>query len=351
MNPPPRQSPPTVEVAAGVLLRRNPDRFLLARRPEGKIYAGYWEFPGGKIEAGETPRAALCRELQEELGVTPAAASPWLCREFNYPHARTRIHFWRVTKWRGEIGVSAPLEHSGIHWQHMEAPCERAPLLPANLPILKALRLPVRMAITQTEKRGVPAELARMEKAQQQGLRLIQARERALPPACRQEFLRALLAQAAAYGSMVLLNEDGDGASIAFARMCGAHGLHLTARALARTRARPDFSWVGASCHDGAELARAAKLQLDYALLGPVLPTQSHPGAPALGWRRFAQLVADAPIPVFALGGQSARTLNLAQAHGAHGVAGMRGNLCECENPDQARQATTDARAGSARLT
>jgi 8-oxo-dGTP diphosphatase len=327
MNAPSSGLPPQIEVVAAVLLQRDPDCFLLACRPEGKVYAGYWEFPGGKVEAGETPFAALRRELQEELGITPEAATPWLCRDFDYPHARIRIHFWRVTKWQGEISVSSPLEHSAIHWQAMDAPCKRAPLLPANLPILKALRLPVCMHITQAEARGIPAELTRLEKAEQQGLRLIQVRDRTLAPAHRQGFLRALMTTARTYGSMVLLNEDGDGASVDLARVSGAHGLHLTARALARTTARPDFPWVGASCHNEAELAQAARLQLDYVLLGPVLATPSHPDTPALGWQRFAQIIARTPIPVFALGGQSAQTLALAQEHGAHGVAGIRGTV------------------------
>jgi 8-oxo-dGTP diphosphatase len=329
VNTRPPESPPRVEVAAAVLLRRDPDRFLLACRPEDKVYAGYWEFPGGKIEAGETPPVALTRELQEELGVTLETASPWLRRDFDYPHARVRIHFLRVTKWQGEIGVSAPVEHSALHWQTLDAPCKLAPLLPANLPILKALSLPVRMGITRTETRGVPAELARLEKAQQQGLRLIQMRDHALAPAQRQGFLHRLMETAKAYASIVLLNENGDGASAELARVSGAHGLHLTARALAQTTARPDFPWVGASCHNAAELARAASLQLDYALLGPVLPTPSHPDTPALGWSRFARLIADTPIPVFALGGQNARTLSIAQTHGAHGIAGIRSEMTE----------------------
>jgi 8-oxo-dGTP diphosphatase len=327
MNPRASASPPQIEVAAAVLLRENPNRFLLACRPEGKVYAGYWEFPGGKLEAGETPLAALTRELREELGIVVEAATPWLCRDFVYPHARVRIHFWRVTQWQGEIDVDLPIEHSAIHWQTLDAPCKLSPLLPANLPILKALSLPVRMCITQAETRGVAAELARLEKAQRHGLRLIQVRDRSLSPAQRQGFLHAVLETAKAHGSWVLVSEDGDGASAKLARLSGAHGLHLSARALARTTQRPDFPWVGASCHNTAELTWAASIQLDYALLGPVLPTPSHPNTPTLGWQGFAQRITHTPIPVFALGGQSAQTLRTAQAHGAHGIAGIRGPM------------------------
>ena len=98
------------------MLRADGSEFLLAQRPEGKVYAGYWEFPGGKVEPGETVREALVRELQEELGISVTACSPWLTRVFTYPHATVRLNFWRVTAWDGEIGITAPLEHSAVDW-------------------------------------------------------------------------------------------------------------------------------------------------------------------------------------------------------------------------------------------
>jgi 8-oxo-dGTP diphosphatase len=316
---------PHVKVAAAVLMSEDRRRFMLACRPEGKVYAGYWEFPGGKIEAGESVRQALTRELREELGIEVIEASPWLCRDFEYPHAHVRIHFWRVTAWKGEIGVSAPIEHSAICWLNTTSPCTLAPLLPANLPILKALILPDRMAITYAEQNGAQAELERLGKALQQGLRLIQVRDRALSKAQRQGFARTLLEKAAAHRGMVILSEDGDGASSELARLIGAHGIHLTRHALANSKERPDFPWVGASCHNETELAQAWALELDYALLGPVLPTPSHPEHPGLGWEAFARLLEHTRLPVFALGGQSANTLKTAQNLGAHGIAGISG--------------------------
>jgi len=123
------------EVAAAVIER--PDgTFLLACRPEGKPYPGYWEFPGGKIEAGEDPRAALGRELKEELGIDVRAATPWITRVYAYTHATVRLHFFRVTAWDGE---PQPLEDQGIAWQRPEAP-DVTPMLPANAPVLSALR-------------------------------------------------------------------------------------------------------------------------------------------------------------------------------------------------------------------
>ena len=91
-----------VEVAAGVLIRRD-GRFLLASRPAGKPYASYWEFPGGKVEGGESVAEALARELHEELGIRTGTACPWVVRVFDYPHARVRLHFLRVFEWSGEL--------------------------------------------------------------------------------------------------------------------------------------------------------------------------------------------------------------------------------------------------------
>lgn len=311
-----------VEVAAAVLQRPAqsgglPD-FLLARRPPGKVYAGYWEFPGGKVEPGESVAQALVRELQEEMGITITAATPWLVRRFVYPHATVRLTFFRVTAWTGEI---APLEHSGLAWQVAGTPATVAPILPANDPIIRALSLPERMAITHAEANGVAAELSRLQQALQDGLRLIQLRDKTLPAAVRLRFASEVVQLASRYQASVCVNDDA-----LLARQAGATGLHLSGTRLLACPERPaGFQWVGASCHTAAELARAAELGLDYALLGPVLPTATHPEHPGLGWTAFAAQVADCELPVFALGGMRQDMLATAQAHRAHGIALMRG--------------------------
>ena len=309
-----------VEVAAAVLLTADGSEFLLAQRPPGKVYAGYWEFPGGKVEPGETVRAALVRELHEELGITVTACAPWLTRVFTYPHATVRLNFWRVTGWDGEIGSVTPLEHSAVDWLACGEPAKVAPILPANAPILKALALPTRMAITMAEIEGTERQLERLEEALANGLRLVQVRERSWPVANRLWFAEAVTRVAHDHGALVLINNDAD-----IARTVGADGLHLPAAALATCTQRPDFAWVGASCHSAAEIVRAGELGLDYALLGPVLPTPTHPEAAGLGWSRFADLIAGTAIPVFALGGMKNDLLADAQGIGAHGIALMRG--------------------------
>ena len=304
-----------VHVAAAVITRSD-GSFLLGQRAPDTFYPGYWEFPGGKVEPGETPRDALIRELDEELGMRVDTAYPWITREHVYEHAHVSLHFFEVTAWRGEIHDRV---HSALSWQQAGA-MDVGPMLPANGPILKALRLPRVCGITHAGEIGIDAQLARLDAALAGGLRLVQIREPALPEADRESFARAVVERCHAAGALAVVNGDA-----ALAQRIGADGLHLPARSLMAADRRPDFEWVGASCHSRAELEKAAALELDYALLGAVQPTQSHPERAALGWPAFGERIARLPLPVFALGGLSADALDTAKAAGAHGVAGIRG--------------------------
>jgi 8-oxo-dGTP diphosphatase len=176
------------------------------------------------------------------------------------------------------------------------------------------------MAITMGEQEGVERQLERLEEALAGGLRLIQVRDKGWPQAQRLWFAEAVVRIARTHGALVVINDDAE-----IARRVDADGVHLSAARLAACPARPAFRRVGASCHTAAELARAGELGLDYALLGPVLPTPTHPEAAGLGWDEFARLIAGSPLPVFALGGMQNALLATAQAHGAHGIALMRG--------------------------
>lgn len=300
-----------VEVAVAVLTR--PDgQVLMARRPPGKVYDGYWEFPGGKVEAGETVRQALDREIREELNITITAAHPWITQVFTYPHATVRLHFFRVHGWAGE---PAAVEHTALAWQSVRAPTV-APLLPANGPVLKGLALPDEYAISAAATLGEDAFLARLERRLAGGLRLVQLREKGMAPAALEALARKAVALCHARGALLLINGDA-----ALARAVGADGVHLTAAQLAGGAPRPDLAWCAASCHDAAQLRAAEQLGADFAVLGPVLPTASHPGAPHLGWERFAELAQGAALPVYALGGLQPALLAQAQALGAHGLA------------------------------
>ena len=310
-----------IEVSAAVLQR--PDgSFLLAQRPADKIWAGYWEFPGGKIEAGETPCHALSRELREELGIAVITAYPWLTRVFTYPHATVQLHFFRVTEWSGELH---PHEGQQFAWQYPLSPRgEReqtvvSPILPANTPILRALELPDLYAISNVQELGEEEFLRRLEAALQNGLRLVQLREKHLLRDELRELARRVTALAHAHGARVLLNGD-----VALAQEVGADGVQLTATQLAGLHERPAVDWCAASCHNAEELRRAEVLGCDFALLSPVLPTLSHPGAPHLGWDNFAASAAGSSIPVYALGGLTRDDMQTAWRHGAHGISLLR---------------------------
>jgi 8-oxo-dGTP diphosphatase len=307
--------PAITEVVAAVLTL--PDgRVLLAQRPPGKVYAGYWEFPGGKVEPHESLQAALARELHEELGIVVGRADRWITRLFAYPHATVRLNFFRVFEWQGE-----PHPHEGqvFSWQLPDA-VEVMPLLPANFPILKALSLPPILGISHAESLGVDTFLARLDVALHHGLRLIQLRDKTLPEEIRLQLARETVRRARPHGARVLVN-----GSLELAHAALADGVHLDSSAAAKLTVRPDCAWVGVSCHDAAELAHAAAIEADFALLSPVLPTLTHPGAATLGWERFSALAAASPIPVYGLGGLGRDDVALARTHGAHGVALLRG--------------------------
>jgi 8-oxo-dGTP diphosphatase len=296
------------DVAAAVIER--PGEFLLAQRPDGKPYSGYWEFPGGKIEPGEDPRAALVRELREELGIEVAEATPWITRIYGYTHATVRLHFFRVTRWEGE---PRPLEDQDIRWQRVGAP-DVSPMLPANAPVLAALELPAVMVVSDAARMGIDPWVAALGERALAERMLVQVREKAMDRQKVQHLVSRALARVEPLGSRLVVNSDNG----TFPQ-CG--GVHLTAHALMAAGARPAGRLVGASCHDEGELAHAAALGLDYVVVGPVKPTTSHPDAMPLGWERLAALLRDRPMPAYAIGGLTRADLAEARRRGAHGVA------------------------------
>jgi len=306
------------EVAAAVIERTTADgsmEFLLGQRAPGAFYEGFWEFPGGKVEPGETPHAALLRELREELGIAVVRADPWLRRQHVYEHAHVRLNFFRVRQWRGAVKDHV---HSALAWQRADA-VSVSPMLPANAPVLAALALPEFYAITHAGEIGVDAQLLALAHALESGLKLVQLREPGLDVARRSAFVHAAVDLCHQYGARALVNGDA-----ALAAAAGADGLHLPALQLAAQTVRPDFPLVAASCHSPAELLLAAQLGCDFAVLGPVLTTASHPGVAGIGWDGFAAAVGVPPLPTFALGGLARADLDLAQRSGAHGIAAIR---------------------------
>lgn len=303
-----------VHAAVAVLIRED-DMVLLGNRPAGKPWAGWWEFPGGKIEDGEAPLEALQRELNEELGVQATESYPWLVRTFDYPEKTVKLNFFIVRAWQGE-----PVGREGqqLSWQN-PAGLTVEPMLPANTPILSALSLPPVYAITNLQEMGEASFFRALLLQLEKGLKLIQVREKQLSSDALVTFAHKVLALARPFGARVLMNADLDDVIKA-----GADGIHLNSIALMSLSEKPDGLIVAASCHNPQEMVKATELNLDFVALSPVLPTRSHPEVEGMGWETFSNLKKDYPLPVYALGGMQYSQLQNAWHAGAHGIAMQR---------------------------
>ena len=309
-----------ITYVAVAILTKESGEYLLASRPQGKPWAGWWEFPGGKIEENETAENALKRELKEELGIAASRMQPWLKRVYDYPQthdspAKTvHLHFFFVSEWQGELHAHEGQQLSRQNPQQITV----SPVLPANAPIMQALALPPIYAISNAAKMGESAFLLALEKQLKNGLKLIQLREHLSEPISigLSEQVISLVHE---YGAKVLLNGD-----LALARKLGADGVHLPSAELLKLTQKPADLMVAASCHNALELAYAQKLGLDFVVLSPVKPTKSHEGVEVLGWQKFAQLIENIEIPVYALGGMTPQDLPQALSCGARGVAMQR---------------------------
>lgn len=293
-------------------------RVLISRRPPHVHGGGLWEFPGGKLEPGESLERALRREIHEELGLRLERHRPLIRFTHHYPEHSVLLDVHRITAFSGEAHGREGQPLAWVCPQELRA----YPLLPADAPIAMALCLPDRYLITGEDPTDRAGFMTRLEQALAVGQRLIQLRAKNLTEPSLQELARVALECCRAYGARLLLNAPPE-----LAQAVDADGVHLSSRRLMQLRVRPlgPERLVAASCHDARELAQAERLGLDFAVLSPVLPTRSHPAAEPLGWARFAELVEAAALPVYALGGMHPGLIEIAQSHGAQGIAGISG--------------------------
>lgn len=303
-----------VDVAVGVLVRAD-GAVLFGQRPAGKPYAGWWEFPGGKVERDESVEQALARELHEELGIDLRESHPWVVREHVYPHAHVRLHFRRIVDWSGEAHAR---EAQGLAWRH-PGRIDLAPLLPASIRVIGWLRLPARIGISCASEIGDERFLCALDAALARGLRLVQLREPAMPPQRFDALFHEVRVRCRATGAQLVVNSAHPSS---YWHACD--GVHLRSDDLRACVSRPALRVVGASCHDADQIAQAGRLDVDFALLGPVKATRSHPGAAPMGWEFFERLSRESQVPVFALGGLDESDALQAAKAGAHGVAMMR---------------------------
>ncbi|WP_028080057.1 Nudix family hydrolase [Solimonas soli] len=302
---------PRIAVAAGCLVNAAGE-VLIAQRPEGKIAAGQWEFPGGKIEAGESPRAALLRELHEELGVTVREARPLIKVVHDYSDRTVELDCWRITAWGGE---AQGRERQALAWV-APARIKDYPILAADGPIVAALRLPAHYVFTPPDI-DADALLARLPRLPHGAL--LRLRLPALRDGDYRALAAAVIAAARPLGLRVIVDREPE-----MAARIGASGWHATTTVLATLPARPAGPALClASAHTPDELRRAAALGFDAAVLGAVRPTASHAGAAGLGEAQAAHWTQRANLPVYWLGGMGPDDLHAVQQRYAQGIAAI----------------------------
>src|SRR5690554_392853 len=306
-----------IHVAVAVIVRDG--RILIARRPEHVHQGGLLEFPGGKVEPGETVQQALVREIVEETGlqVPTETLEPVIGIRHDYGDKQVFLDVWQTSAAEGE---AEGREGQPVFWLAPEE-LRDEDFPAANRPIIRALRLPRTLHITGALRMPGNAldDLSQALPRVTGGLVLLRAPD--LAPDQYRQLAAAALEGCSGSQTGVLLH----GRPSLLSEFPDAAGLHLPWREAEGLSGRPVPAnvWLGVSCHDAGQLCHAERLGADYAVLGPVLPTASHPGEPVLGWEAFAALVAGARLPVYALGGLQPDHIAKAKALGGQGIAGI----------------------------
>lgn len=321
----------SVEVVAAVL-QDDQGRYLLTRRPAGKVRAGEWEFPGGKLDADETAHEALRRELHEELGIELLTSEPLHSFHHQYPDVSVRIQVCRVLRWRGQ---PRSCEQQQLGWFD-HAGLAHTLLSAADGHIARLLRLPPLLYITPSMRATDQRQdlLAGVRKALLLGAGLVYFRQTGLAAGQLMDWLEQVAALCHAHAAGVLCNREFLDLPVTRSTALPVDGIHLRAaelpaagtdRRLLDWRLQHPQALLGASCHAAEELLLASQADCSHALIGPVRPTASHPQRPALGWQTVCSLAAQTDLPLYALGGLQPADLDQARANGAYGIAAIRG--------------------------
>lgn len=303
-----------VHVAVGVIQNVNGD-ILIAKRPDHVHQGGLWEFPGGKVDLNESVEAALQRELNEELNIQVTDAAPLITIPHDYEDKHVYLDVYLVT---GFDGSPHGKEGQEIKWVPL-INLKQYSFPEANKPVLKALMLPDKYLITGKFNDFTDCE-EKVTAAIERGIRLIQLREKGLTDDEYLNLAKRLEKVTSGTGTKLILNT-----SIELFNQTHADGIHFTGKRLAecQTRPVPGDKLFSVSTHAIEELKHAVNIGADFAMLSPVLPTNSHPGEPALGWDTFKEIVSQIKIPVYALGGMNASDVDRARLHGAQGIAAI----------------------------
>lgn len=301
-----------LHVAVGVI-KDNKGNVLISLRHQTSHQGGLWEFPGGKVEEGETVEDALKRELKEELGILVYGLNPLIQIKHQYSDLNVLLDVWTITDFSG---TPKGCEGQKINWVNPKQLADFS-FPEANIPIITAARLPTDYAILNTADESVLLE--RLNYMLDSDIKLIQARVKSLSSLEATRFIKQAMPLCKQKGAYLLINSV-----VKIAYQLKADGIHLTSKDLLALKRRPnDFSWVAASCHNQKELQHAENIGVDFVVLAPVLQTTSHPETKPLGWDGFKSIVSESNIPVFALGGMQKQHKKIAQSFGAQGIAGI----------------------------
>lgn len=307
-----------VHVAVAAIVNQSHE-VLISKRPESAHQGGLWEFPGGKLEAGESVTEALVRELNEELGIQLKRFRPLIKLEHHYTDKSVLLDVWKIDHYEGEA-VAA--EGQPIRWQRVDD-LDKNAFPAANAAIIRALSLPDQYLIsgdfdsTARFEAKLCAALARGNRLIQ--LRLTQAWLDAGNENSIAEIVFAAKHHCARAGALLMLNLPERQRAV-----FNADGVHLNSQQLMQAQQRPGKGLLSASCHNVRELEAAQKLRADFIVLSPVQATKTHPDAEPLGWKKFAALVSTVNVPVYALGGVNESDKEKAWLSGAQGIAAIR---------------------------
>ena len=303
-------------VAVAVIVNER-EQVLVSLRANHAHQGGLWEFPGGKLEPGESVQDGLRRELHEELGITITSACPLIRIPYQYPDKAVLLDVWKVDAYEG---VAHGKEGQIVEWLEIEALAGRA-FPPANRSIIHALQLPPAYLVTPEPSDGTELFLRQLRASLDAGIRLVQLRAGSLGQREYERLACQAIDLCRSYQARILLNSEPQ-----LVQRLGADGVHLNGARLASAERRPltEDLWVAASCHGAGDLARAERIGADFAVLSPVRSTASHPDAAPLGWARFQRWVDGCSVPVYALGGMNLSDIDTARHNGAQGIAAIR---------------------------
>ena len=301
-----------VRVAVAVVCNQQGE-VLIQQRAANTHQGGLWEFPGGKVEAGETIEQALEREIREELNIDVISSRPLITIAHDYGDRHVSLEVYRVTEWHDQV---RPMEQQPLQWVSPER-LNDYPMPAADKPIVSAINLASSYIITPAVIESPSDILQQLQALLEDGEKLFLYRVKTLVGQTHEAMQQQILKLCNRNRALLLVHEKN-------LSSVKAHGIHLTEAGLHQYEKKAEAAGLlSVSCHSVQSLKKAEAINADFAMLSPVEKTQSHPHTKPMGWQNFKSIVDTANIPVFALGGMTAEHKEQAWLHGAQGVAGI----------------------------